>query len=107
MATLKAKCPHCRDGCEKCDGGFWDVTMPEDDWYTTHCLNPLCGFDNGGSQGSRLRDRTEPCVMCRHPETVWIPMCESIDNPPWMTHQKDNPFAQYLIALYADYPLDE
>lgn len=96
---LKAKCPHCQSGCDKCTDGFTTVEFPEGDWYTRHCTNPLCGFDNGGCQGAYLYEGLEPCLMCQHHETVWVPLCESLGNPPWQTHQTDKPFARYLMAL--------
>lgn len=99
MIELPAKCPHCDSGCEKCVDGKIVVNMPEDDWYTRHCLNPLCGFDNGGCQGSALREENLPCVMCGHSDVAWIPMCESSPDPPWKINQAETPMAKYLIAI--------
>lgn len=97
---LPAKCPHCGGkGCDKCVDGQITVTMPEDDWYTRHCTNPLCGWDNGGCQGNRLYDDPAPCMICGETDVVWIPMCDSESDPPWKTHQQDKQFARYLIAL--------
>lgn len=112
---LKAKCPHCfgeKQECDKCGGsGFVTATMPEGDWYTRHCTHPLCGFDNGGCQGRAIGDlSSDKCIMCDHPEVVWIPMCEASHDPPWRTHQKDNDFAKYLLAIeehYKNQSLDE
>lgn len=99
MTELQAKCPHCfGSGCGKCVDGKITVTMPEDDWYTMHCTNPLCGFDNGGCQGSALQDISRNCVMCDHEEVVWIPDCESELEPPWMIYQHGE-FANYLWAI--------
>lgn len=28
MKAMKAKCPHCHDGCPQCTGGFVDATIP-------------------------------------------------------------------------------
>lgn len=103
MTEFPAMCPHCGGaGCDKCTDGRITVTMPEDDWYTQHCLNPYCGFDNGGCQGGSLgrRDLDQPCVMCGEIGSEWIPMCESLDDPPWMEFQAALPFAKHLIAVY-------
>ena len=100
MTAIPAKCPHCfGSGCDKCVDGEITVTIPEDDWYSRHCTNPLCGFDNGGCQGSMLYDlKDQTCVMCDHSEVVWIPMCEEDLDPPWLVHQHGD-FANYLRAM--------
>jgi hypothetical protein len=98
-----AKCPRCDDGsCGKCDDNNQiAVTLDENDtYYTEHCLNPDCGFDNGGCS-SRFLDRRDcrPCIMCKHPETTMIPMCESSENPPWIEKQRGG-FADYQRATW-------
>lgn len=99
MGEMQAKCPHCfGPGCNKCVDGKITVKVPEDDWYTRHCTNPLCGFDNGGCQGDALGEIVSECHMCDHEEVVWIPMCESESDPPWMIHQHGD-FANFLREL--------
>ena len=96
-----AKCPHCGgDGCLECQGtGKIAAELKEDvQYYTQHCLNPLCGFDNGGSTHAGGFGTGEPCIMCDHPETTWIKMEESLADPPWKTHQMHRDLAKYRMA---------
>lgn len=109
---LPAKCPRCKgngriemlEHCQMCKGkGTIEVTLPADDWYTRHCTNPLCGFDNGMCQGDRLDYSREhggtECFMCKTGKWVWLPICESEVNPPWLEHQH-SPFADYQRRMY-------
>lgn len=46
---MKAKCPHCDEGCTSCDGGLIDVSFPEGPdvkFWETMCKD--CGGVNGG-----------------------------------------------------------
>jgi hypothetical protein len=42
---MKAKCPYCQDGCDKCDSGFIEVLML--DKYVAQVCNS-CGRSVGG-----------------------------------------------------------
>ena len=99
---LPAKCPKCfGDGCGDCDGGQIVVRLPADDWYTRHCTNQRCGFDNGACQGVSLYDLSDAtCVMCGSGSLVWLPECEASFNSPWQANLAHLPFAQYLLKLY-------
>ena len=93
---LLTKCPKCKDG-------QIIVTLPADDWYTMHCTNPQCGFDNGGCQGASLHDLVgATCVMCGSGSLVWLPACEASADSPWQTNLAHLPFAQYLLKLTND-----
>ena len=35
---MMAKCPHCDDGCDKCEGGFVDVTFASKDVGHYHSI---------------------------------------------------------------------
>lgn len=69
---MKAKCPHCQSGCDRCDGGFFDVEFADGSVYTRACTNEACGFENGGriSQTPLSGDCGMPCVRCASP-AVW------------------------------------
>ena len=88
---MKAKCPHCVSGCEKCKGtGQLDVSFAEGDWFTRLCLNPECLFVNGGRICEGFPPESSgPCVICEG-ETKWI----AFDDPelldkeePWIQNQ--------------------
>lgn len=103
MMQMPAKCPQCfgeAKECGRCGGsGTIDVTLPEGDWYTQHCNNADCGFDNGGCQGSSLGAITFPCVMCGSEDVVWMPMCDSDPDTAWKRTKPNPIFAEYLLAL--------
>ena len=68
---MRAKCPHCQDGCDKCDGGFTEVLFARGRLYTRHCTDAECGFDNGGvivgpdaRPESTLNTPPRDCVQC-------------------------------------------
>lgn len=70
---MKAKCPHCTDGCEHCQQGYVEAKLAEGDLFTIHCLK--CGFDNGGliCEGFPSEPSGE-CVMCNG-QTEWKFVC--------------------------------
>lgn len=58
---MKAKCPHCNDGCARCQRGYIEVSFPEGPgvqlWLKV-CR--VCGAEAGGCfSGPGL---PEPCV---------------------------------------------
>ena len=68
---MRAKCPHCNDGCERCDyrGVVYEITCKSGTLYTRACLNPDCGYKNGGSITDGPPPEVTlwepgPCVMC-------------------------------------------
>lgn len=69
---MKAKCPYCDKGCEKCQNGMMELCFATGDWFTRECLSPECGFHNGG----RICEGFPPessgaCVLCGG-ETRWL-----------------------------------
>jgi hypothetical protein len=73
---MKAKCPHCESGCNKCTDGFFEVSLPivddpEAPW-TTACKNQEeCGFVNGVCFDKKwIEDRDLVCVMCYGPAEI-------------------------------------
>ena len=61
---MRAKCPYCQDGCEKCDGGYVPVGFAKGNWFTRRCQT--CGFENGVRITPLDAPATQPgaCVMC-------------------------------------------
>jgi len=89
---MKAKCPHCNDGCDKCTDGFTEAFFAEGDWFTRLCENPRCLFVNGGRICEGFPPETSgPCVVCGG-ETRWIdyndPLLENIEEP-WIQNQHE------------------
>lgn len=71
---MRAKCPHCNDGCEKCEAGYVQASFAGGQWYARRCQNPECGFDNGARAAAfGLPDIDRPCVICGGTDMVWIP----------------------------------
>lgn len=67
---LKAKCPHCRDGCEECVQGYIHVGLKDGDWYTRFC--PSCGEHNGVRISKTPPTETlGPCVFCGFDGVQW------------------------------------
>lgn len=69
---MKAKCPHCTSGCDRCDHtGFITVKFAQGDLYTRACTTFECGFENGGliSKTTPTHD-SGPCLRCKGP-TKW------------------------------------
>ena len=79
---MKAKCPHCQTGCDKCTGGFIEVQFPDNErLYARKCW--VCGFENGGRfvpankpdiQGDLVRlmeKHSGQCLRCDNPDVVW------------------------------------
>ena len=74
---MKAKCPHCTGGCERCDLGFVDVTFPSGPEVKRYTLVCSCGCAAGGGfRGGRygstdaseiLKDKGRAiCPACGH-----------------------------------------
>ena len=67
---MRAKCPHCRDGCDRCGGiGYQEARFATGALYTRHCTNLECGFDNGGrivgpDSPVDVEEPPEPCLHC-------------------------------------------
>jgi len=63
---MKAKCPHCEDGCSKCDNGFIDVKFATGFAFTIKCKDPDCGFENGMRIDDRpnFPDIVKPDITC-------------------------------------------
>ena len=73
---MLAMCPHCGgQGCEKCgDTGKIGVSFSSGAFFTRHCADPYCGFDNGGrivKEGMVLEDVRKKCVVCGKETVVW------------------------------------
>lgn len=70
---MKAKCPHCKDGCDKCEDGFFEVKLAEGNWFTRACTNPMCGFHNGVRISKSKLEGTSAgaCAHCKSPAN-WI-----------------------------------
>jgi hypothetical protein len=47
-SKLKAKCPHCHDGCEKCFEGYAEVTFGTEDSVLYSLICNDCGASVGG-----------------------------------------------------------
>lgn len=76
---MKAKCPHCQDGCDRCEEGFMEVGFASGALYTSHCN--ACGEDNGGRiANSRFpREKWQPpgdCVWCKSLDVIWLEIGE-------------------------------
>ncbi len=70
---MKAKCPFCESGCEKCTDGYTEASFASGTIWTRHCN--ACEEDNGGS----IREGEEPpkhkpgnCVWCESTDVVWL-----------------------------------
>ena len=72
---MKAKCPYCAEGCDRCQGGFTEVTFADGDVFTRHCNG--CGKDNGGRIAAEFLKPPEqwakpsPCVWCGSADMEW------------------------------------
>ena len=44
---MRAKCPYCDNGCDKCKKGYLEVSFETGYIFTIKCQNPECGFENG------------------------------------------------------------
>ena len=83
---MKAKCPHCDSGCERCsETGFIEVHFAEEDIGHYHAiLCNLCGRNVGGALH---RNGTEPpkvdpysiCPWCNAKDLRMTSCQESID----------------------------
>ena len=72
---MKAKCPECKgDGCPHCNAGQVDVHFGEGPLFTRACLDPGCGYENGGyivMEGRKRAPNGEPpvpsgpCIECK------------------------------------------
>lgn len=47
-SKLKAKCPHCNDGCDKCSNGYTEVTFGTEDSIMYSLICNDCGTCAGG-----------------------------------------------------------
>ena len=96
---MRAKCPKCVDGCVGCDGGYVELSVAEGEWYTRHCTNEECGFDNGACHEDFLDDELGCCVMCGKGGVEWMLLSESDqENAAWRNRQL-NSFGRYLLDL--------
>lgn len=99
---MKAKCPHCNNGCEKCQGtGFISVSFAEGDLFTRLCLNPRCQFVNGGRICDGFPPESSgPCVICGG-ETDWA----AADDPRLQSNEEawvENQYEFYCKRLEKD-----
>jgi len=83
---MKAKCPYCQDGCEKCSNGFIEASFKKDGKYWTRvCQNRKeCGFVNGGhwvDEGFPL-ESSGACIICGSP-IDWMLLEEAPDDEAW------------------------
>jgi len=69
---MKAKCPYCENGCEKCDDGFTEARFASGNLFTRACKNKECGCENGGRIVETFPEESSgPCIMCNG-ETEWL-----------------------------------
>lgn len=69
---MKAKCPTCESGCDKCVDGFREVQLAEGLWHTRACTSPECLFENGVRISKEpLQGPSGPCIACGAP-TEWL-----------------------------------
>ena len=65
---MKAKCPHCKDGCEKCDKGFVEVDFAEGITYDLVCkkCGQVVGFhiDEGNDPPTDATAEHACCLWC-------------------------------------------
>lgn len=68
---MKAKCPFCEDGCEKCTDGHTEATFASGTLWARHCN--ACGEDNGGCifKGPPQRKPMD-CVWCKSADVIWL-----------------------------------
>ena len=73
---MKAKCPYCTEGCDRCQGGYVDVVLASGQVWTQHC--DACGEDNGGRIACEEMlppdqwKPPKPCVFCGSARTRWL-----------------------------------
>lgn len=67
---MRAKCPYCDDGCNRCEDGFFESTFSDGPIFVLECLSEDCGFANGaqilGPDLPPLRRGEIRCAMCDH-----------------------------------------
>lgn len=97
---MKAKCPFCECGCDKCDGGFIEIIVYPGEWLTRVCANEEeCGFVNGESsvRFELMMTKPDPCVNCGGP-CVWraedyVPSSQGWRDPKnqvkWMSERNE------------------
>lgn len=88
---MKAKCPYCKTGCEKCKDGYFEATMAKGTCFTRVCQNRAeCGFVNGGyiTEAGFPEESSEECVCCGGP-TDWLPLSEAPTERPWAEPKND------------------
>ena len=80
---MRAKCPYCQDGCDRCEGGYTTVSIKEGTVWTKQCLNhEECGFANGGRvSDEEPEDPSPPCVICGE-LTDWVPLELTTEGEP-------------------------
>ncbi len=65
---MKTKCPHCDDGCDNCDDGFYETKLGDGIVFSEDCTNDECGFTSGiwvVRKGSPLPTGERRCLMCK------------------------------------------
>lgn len=98
--TFDAMCPHCGGkGCKRCENkGTREARFAEGDWYTRHCTNPECGFNNGGRivpAGTHPDDHDHPgdyegddkCVVCGERTVKWVLYQDAPESDAWIKNQ--------------------
>lgn len=100
--TFDAMCPHCGgEGCKRCENkGTREARFAEGDWYTRHCTNPECGFNNGGrivpagthpddpgNEHPGDYDGDDKCVVCGEQTAKWVPYFEAPESDAWVKNQ--------------------
>lgn len=84
---MKAKCPFCESGCQKCDRGFLEVIKHPGTWWYAVCSNrEECLFVNGGhaNDGEFPEKNSGQCLLCGG-VTEWMTEKNIPANSPYMS----------------------
>ncbi len=92
---MKIQCPNCHgEGCKRCeDTDYMEGSFAEGDWYTRHCPNEECGFNNGGRivpygiQPVEDEWDKDGCVVCGGPIKYML-MSEAPESDAWQRNEK-------------------
>lgn len=81
---MKAKCPYCDDGCDKCEDGYIEVSVHIEKAYTIKCID--CEGENGcrlaGPGLPPLPERPDiPCIDCGSYNVFYLDMGRQQEPP--------------------------
>ena len=81
---MKAKCPFCQSGCDKCKEGFVEVELSKGLVYDLKCnkCGSIVGFHIDDGDNPPEKDMSDMCcVICDDPQDLqWV--LSSYNTPP-------------------------